>query len=407
MPGLRIAFLSLACLLTAASPGLAQSSSIGTTLPSEPVLNHYGLTRAWWGQATMNPARDKVEHLVSDEELTFVQATSGIVTAFDNQTGKHLWAVQLDRTDQPSYPLVTNDDFALIAAGMTLYALDKWTGDVAWKHRLASFPSTSPTTDETQIYLGALDGSLYAYDLHKIQELYSERRLPEWSYQTLSWRHQASQEVTTPAISAEGLVSFASRGRTLYSIRYSAKTNRRELNFQFETNAPVSAPLAFVNGFLYLASEDDYVYCINNQTGQVKWRRAMALPVRKAPHIIDDQMFVTPARGGMHCWSASTGKPQWWRGRTSEFLAATPSLIFASDDLGNLVILERKTGTTLAALPWGRFSVRVANDRTDRLFMATESGLVVCIHERDREFPLYHKHADRKPILPQFATEED
>ena len=71
-----------------------------------------------------------------------------------------------------------------------------------------------------------------------------------------------------------------------------------------------------------------------------------------------------------------------------------------SDALGNVVIIDREDGAPVGALPLRKFKVRLTNDRTDRLFLATESGLVVSIRDQSREFPLFHKYPERRPIVP-------
>ena len=76
-----------------------------------------------------------------------------------------------------------------------------------------------------------------------------------------------------------------------------------------------------------------------------------------------------------------------------------------TDDLGNLMVLSRADGAPLGVLPLRDYSIRVANDRTDRIYLCTESGLVVALRERDQEFPEYHMFPERRPILPDFAPE--
>ena len=68
-------------------------------------------------------------------------------------------------------------------------------------------------------------------------------------------------------------------------------------------------------------------------------------------------------------------------------------------------LLSRENGGLVGALPLRQFTVRLENDRTDRLYMATQSGLVTCIREKGSGFPLYHMFPDRRPILPEFAPE--
>ena len=89
-----IAVCFSALFLTASDAVQAQRTGFTPKIPTQRFLGRYGLERAWWGQATLNPTRDTVRHLTVDEENVYVQATSGVVTAFDNETGKRLWAVQ-------------------------------------------------------------------------------------------------------------------------------------------------------------------------------------------------------------------------------------------------------------------------------------------------------------------------
>jgi outer membrane protein assembly factor BamB len=397
---------ALFCTLLFAAPVVshAQRRSFGPTLPSQRLLSRYGLERAWWAHATLNPKRDTVRYLTADEENIYVQATSGVVTGFDNETGKRLWAVQLGRRDLAAYPVVTNEEFALVAVGMHLFALDKFSGELLWEIGLPAHPSTSPAIDDKNVYIGTLDGSVYAFSLRKIHELYNENLLPQWSHETMMWRYQTGKKVTTPPISTSRVVNFASQDRLLYAVT----VERRELIFQFETDAPVSAPMVHSEGLLYMASEDFNFYCLNAENGTVIWEFVSGLPVRKAPVIVGPHVFLLPDRGGLYCLSKKSGRQIWWQPKGTSFLAATPKLVFMSDALGNVVIIDREDGAPLGALPLRHFKMRLTNDRTDRLFLATESGLVISIRDLNREFPLFHKYPERRPIVvPIFADDNE
>ena len=113
----------------------------------------------------MNPAREKVRHISLDEEHLYMQSSGGVTTAFDNETGKRLWAVQLGRRDLPSYPAVSNGDQVLIVNGIQMFVLDKFTGEIQWEIRLPKQPSTSPAMDDRKVYVGMLDGSIFAFDI--------------------------------------------------------------------------------------------------------------------------------------------------------------------------------------------------------------------------------------------------
>ena len=176
----------------------AQGRATENRLPSQQQLSRFGLERAWWGQAELNPSRDKVRHVSMDEDMVYVMSTSGIATAFDSETGQKRWAVLLGRFDQPSYHVVSNQSLALVVVGTTLYAIEKKSGHISWTLTLSGQPSTAPGVDEEQVYVGNLDGSVYAYSLRKVRQLYQEQRLPKWTSEALVWRATASKEITSP-----------------------------------------------------------------------------------------------------------------------------------------------------------------------------------------------------------------
>lgn len=392
-----------ACLMDAA-PVTAQSSSVSVTpeLPTSRALSRYGLERAWWSQATINPKRDKLKYLVLDEENVYLQGTGGTVTAFDAESGKRLWSVQLGNRDEPIFPGVSNDKHFLAVSGMTLYCMERFTGNVLWELTLPAMPSVGPSVDEQHIYIGGLDGSIYSFELRKIDELHRQRQLPNWSFQAMRWRYRTSKEITTKAYSTGRLVNFASRDGSLYAVG----ALERDLTWQFETSAPITAPLAATNDSLILASEDYFVYCLNRDNGLVRWEFASGFPIRKAPIVIENDLYIMPDRGGVFNLVVRTGEEKWERPGITDLLGATKSRLFGSDVTGNVVLLQRSTGRPLGTLPLKPFSVRLQNDRTDRLFMATPSGLVVCLREQGAEFAHYHKYPERAPIVPDVEPDE-
>jgi outer membrane protein assembly factor BamB len=393
----------LAATLSAGSSVWAQGARIVNSEPTAQVLSRYGLEIAWTGQAVLNPARDTVAHLGMDEDLIFVQATSGVLTAFDSESGQQRWAVQLGRYDEPTFPTVTNEDVVLAVVGTSMYGIDKRLGGIMWSLRLPGPPSTGPSVDENQVYVGTLDGSVYAFSLRKIRALYLDRRLPEWSYDALVWRYQAAKEVTSPPISAGRNVTFASRDGSLYAV----STSRRELTYQFETDAPIVAPMARVGEVQFLASEDYNFYAINGNNGRVLWEFVTGLPIRKAPYAIGPNLFLTPDRGGLFCLEVATGQLRWWQPRLTNFVGMTQTMVFARDEDQNLVIVDLKDGRFVGRIPARRYGLHVANDRNNRVYLGTTTGRVMALREIGQDMPIYHKYPERLPILPEFAPEDE
>jgi outer membrane protein assembly factor BamB len=399
MTRLTSTFATLALLTAVSSSAFAQ----GKTLPTSRMLAGYGLERAWWSQATLDAGQDHVRHMVLDEQSLYVQSSGGIITAFDSETGQKRWAVQLGRHNLPSQACVSNDDKVLAIVGTTLYALDKIDGELIWKLALPNSPSTSPSVDNRRLYYGTLDGSVYAYDLKKIEELHDDNLLPQWTSTALLWRYKSAGEITTQAISNDLTLNFASRDNSLYALNAAD----RKLQWQFETDRPVSAPLGHSPGFVYLASEDFNVFCIKQDTGSVRWQFVAGLPIRKEVRVIGDNVYVFPHLGGMYCISRISGERRWWRPHMEDFVGATKNLVFVTDNQGQLAVMASKDGAQIGSLPMKDFPVRYGNELTDRIYAATKTGLVVCIREQNKEFPSYHMFPERQPILPEFASDDE
>lgn len=398
--------ITILCLVTFFSAmGVAQSASAQrnllneTPLPSSRLLNRFGLERVWWGQATLNSSRDIIKHIAIDERSVIVISSSGIVTAFDAESGLKMWVTRIGRREQTSFMPVLNEKQVLIVSGLNLYALDRLKGGVTWEISLPQVPSTGPSTDDDQVYIGTLDGSIYAFDLRKIKELYQERLLPEYTLSTQVWRYKSGRTITSPPVVSDRSVSFASLDRSLYTV--SART--RKLLYQFETDGAITAPIVKNKQYIFLASEDFNFYCLNAENGQVRWSFLSGLPIRKSSYVIDDHVFVLPDAGGIFALNVDNGSHAWPRPqlRAVNFLAASRQLVFASDQLGSVLLLDRTNGGVVGTLPLIPFNVKPNNALTDRLFLAKKNGLIVMIREQGSDFPTYHKHPQRRPLLPE------
>jgi hypothetical protein len=111
----------------------------------------------------------------------------------------------------------------------------------------------------------------------------------------------------------------------------------------------------------------------------------------------------------MYCLDPVTGEQRWWGQTLSNFLAVIGGNVAAGDEQGNLVIVSResrKSAEVVGSMPLRRYTVRIGNDRTDRIYLSTDSGLVVCLRQIGHSFPVFHRHPDRLPLLPEFEPDD-
>src|SRR5690606_218270 len=155
-------------------------------------LDRYGLERPWSNQATLDTRSDVVRYLIADEQVVIAQTRTGVLTVFDSESGVKLWDGLLDRPNQFSYPAVTNADGLYIVIGSTVSARDKYTGDELWTLRLPGPPSTAPLVSDDRLFVGTMQGGVYAYNLDRVSQAQIAGRLPQYAGTTQDWHYSTS-----------------------------------------------------------------------------------------------------------------------------------------------------------------------------------------------------------------------
>lgn len=170
--------------------------------------------------------------------------------------------------------------------------------------------------------------------------------------------------------------------------------------YRIQADAPVSAPLGQWGETAYVASEDFRLYAMDIVTGQILWRFVSGGPIVQKPRLTDEHIFVQAEGAGMYCLQRTgerAGDPIWHNPQARRFLAVNKKFVYARDSEGRLLVLDRGRGTTLAALDATRdFVVPMSNETTDRIYLASNDGLLVSLHDRDYPKPLIVKHVPVK-----------
>ncbi|QDT33595.1 PQQ-like beta-propeller repeat protein [Thalassoglobus polymorphus] len=393
--------LLVGCCLSTATVAEAQISTSGG-IPDETLLNRYGLTLSWWGRSIIDGKRDTVLFVTADEQNIYMQSSSGILTTFNGETGRQLWSTLVGSPDQRGFPATTNDEQLLVTGGMQIYSFNKDTGDLLWQLRSPEHPSASPSINESQVAIGAIDGSVFAFDLRKVRELHDERMLPRWTHLAQMWRFKTPLATVSPPIFTGETIVFASEQGIVYGLF----SENKKLKFQFETDVRIETPLGSSREEILIISEDSRLFCINKDNGRTRWTFSSGAPMRSPARVIGQQVFVAPTREGMSCIHLKTGLLLWEQPRAIEFVAASETRVYASDLNGNLLILNRGTGEKIGQLQLRHFNKRINNERTDRIYLANESGMVLAIREIGSEYPSFHLYPERRPILPLLVPEE-
>lgn len=101
-----------------------------------------------------------------------------------------------------------------------------------------------------------------------------------------------------------------------------------------------------------------------------------------------------------------SGGRELWRNRDGDrVLAVNPKFVYVNDRQGRTLILDRKRGLKLSFLDAREYVVPVINELTDRLYLAANDGLIVCLHDKEYSSPVEMKSI-YKPAELRVAREK-
>ena len=146
---------------------------------------------------------------------------------------------------------------------------------------------------------------------------------------------------------------------------------------------------------IFATSTNGYVYAVSEVRGDLLWKFPTSGPVYQPPAVIENRVFVVTQLGGLFCCDTKLGKQLWTAPDISQFIAASKQRVYAADRAGRTEVLDANTGALLDFLPTELLPRKLLNTETDRLYLATDRGLVQCLHEIEQSQPLVHDQ-DRK-----------
>ena len=144
----------------------------------------------------------------------------------------------------------------------------------------------------------------------------------------------------------------------------------------------------------YVPSTDFNIYAVNIGGGQVIWRAALGGIATDRPAALDDELYVTLDESRLVQLRRATGDEMWRNEDAARFLAANKKagFVYALDHFGRLVVIDRDRGTTLSTYGGtSDYVVPIQNLWTDRIYLAANNGVIVCLRDREAETPIVMK----------------
>ncbi len=419
-----VAFLISVCLF------VVTLDAYGQAVPSDAALARIGLKRHWVSQGRVNPGRDRVTHISTDEMHVYVQSSNGSLTALDSETGRRHWVVQLGAANRTSFAAVSNADTVLVVTSTNAYGVEKSSGHVLWTVKMPASASTSAIIDDEFFYIGTGDGSMYAFSLAVVEYKNRTGRLPgtfDPSTKTITspigevpalntwlWRYRTGRSLREPPILTGGNVLLADTRGQVYGI--SSGTPQElggQLRFQFQAGAGIAGKMISKGDVTYVPTTDNVMTAVDSSRGQLLWRFTFGRTLVGDPLMIDGKLYLSADYEGLVALDISNGAQVTtaygpWKVRgVTEMLGATKKAVYVSDRQRGLIAIDRETGRPRGKLTLYPYSIRLQNDLNDRLYLASTGGQVLCLRDPEADEPHFYRNQDRTPILPELAGDNE
>lgn len=349
----------------------------GGLIPETTAARH-GLTRAWFAQAEVNSSVSKLRTLTFYAGTIFVTSDHALVQAFDAETGRILWKETVGNVKYPTSGVGANGTVAAVTNGTSLYLYETATGKFLDKRPIGGVPSATPGVGPDDVYLPL------SRELVEVDKIKLETHLPPKLYSAIG------KTFNPPLIGYESAMWATESGR-VYAVSLEGGGQR----FQAEAFGGVTAPMTYRAPYVFVGSLGGYVYALHENNGRTLWRFTASDPIRLPPVVIQDAVYVVPESGGIFRVNAGSGAEEWHTPSIRHFLAASKTRVYGTDEADRLTVLDAATGARIDVLPISGYSLKLINTTNDRIYLASENGLVQCLHEAELKEPL--NYAPPKP----------
>ncbi len=312
-----------------------------------------------------------VEHTIPLITL-YITTSNGSVQAVDAESGQILWTTTVGSAYHPTLACSASDKYVAVINGTVLYVMDRPTGRVLWSQSTRGIPGAGPALSNTYVFVPTLDGSLDVYTA-------ADPTVPLIRYRATA-RCQI-QPLVTP-----NSVCWPTDAGHLYV----AWANRPGQRYRIETDKPIVCQPAYADGKLYVASLDGYLYCIQENSGLVLWSLSTGDPISSTPVVLGETVFVVTDTSMLWAVKADSGDLLPGASDIRKLLAVSSERIYCSGKHGEIAILARDSRAPLATFLAPDLTFRPVNGATDRLYLANQHGLLMCLREVGRDFPEIH-----------------
>ena len=319
----------------------------------------------------------KVDQFSLPETTIYLLTGEGLVVALDADTGRNKWTTQVGSGQFPAIGLGSDDKHVAAVVGSTIYCLDPANGKVIWSRRCKHAVSASPAVCEDYVYVPLLDGRMEA--------------LPIETKGLGSFLFVAQGAGTSRPMVTEKTVSWpTAKGDLNVAARFGDRNHA--LSYRLRANEAILSTPTFQSGLMFAASLDGFVYAIDEEEGSIRWEITTGEEISQSPFPVGNSVYAISDEGSLYGIEIESGEFKWRSPvkNVGRYLGASSDRLYVTDTFGQLLVINRVSGAILSRVNAGDIKYILPNYQTDRIYIASGTGIVQCLHEVASKRPYFH-----------------
>jgi len=332
-------------------------------LAPEP-LHAAGLTKYWQLRLPLDRGQEVLDAYVVDDQV-YLGTQDGYVYAVDATTGVLRWVRPVLRSTHRLRRPCHADDRTIIVTPVDVEIYGRRTGDPLERWELRFPCGGAAITDGRRLYIGGLDARLHVFDLETGQIL---------------WRVLVDGPIPALPVLVGNNVVIPSESVSVYACHHVTKA----FAWQVNTTGYNTADLVADDNGVYIASQDQSLYLINPEFGQVKWRVRFGSPLREPPFVSPTVALQYSAAEGIVAIETGAGleigsAPVRWRlaeGRRVLTLHENTVYVLARD--GTLLAVNAADGTVRQTVSTNGLHIALPIREHPTVLLAGSDGRMFC-----------------------------
>ncbi len=151
----------------------------------------------------------------------------------------------------------------------------------------------------------------------------------------------------------------------------------------------------------YVPLSSGYLVAVEGTAGspdggaRILWRTPVGGIGNRTPFVTDKYVYAQGDNSGVTCVNRESGEVVWKSDSAADrLIAANQEFVYVRDRQGRFLVYDAKRPTNpttgrsapLAGLDLAEFNVDIVNTVTDRIYLAADNGLVVCLRDMNEKY---------------------